>query len=154
METGDHEFRRQGESAVTRIANQQGLSTIETLVAMTLFAIAAAALAGAAISSTVQTARSKIATAAAGLVEDQIEQLRALDPAMKPWQLQPGTYNDPNNPLTAAGVASGKFYRSWSVTANTPSLGLARVRVTVRFDGPTAYQAEGVTYVCTTVTCS
>lgn len=154
MEIGHHELCGAGKGAVKRLSDHKGASTIETLVALGLFAIVGAGLATAGITSTLQTARSKIATAAAALVEDQVEQLRALDSATKPWQLQPGTYNDPNNPITAAGIANGKCYRSWSVTANTPSLGLARVQVTVRFDGPLAYRAEGVTYVCTTVTCS
>mgnify|MGYP005837447953 CR=1 FL=1 len=133
---------------------QAGISTMENLVAVALFGIAAAGLGAMAIGTTAQTTRSKIATAAAALVEEQVERLRALDPATKPWQLQPGTYNDPANPLTASGVNGGKFLRSWSVAANTPTSGLARVVVTVTFQGPASYTATGVTYVCTTATCS
>jgi len=136
------------------LASQKGISSIEVVVALGLFAITAAGLAATTMSMTQQSTRIKIATAATALVEELVEQLRALDPATKPWQLQPGVYNDPNNPLTAAGVTGGQFVRSWTVTANTPALGIARVEVQVQFTGPARFTALGVTYLCTTATCS
>lgn len=92
------------------LGSQKGISSIEVVVALGLFAITAAGLAATTMSVTRQSTRIKIATAASALVEELVEQLRALDPATKPWQLQPGTYNDPNNPLTAAGVSGGSLY--------------------------------------------
>lgn len=138
----------------SKIKNARGISTLEALVALSLFAITAAGLAATTITVTQQTTRSKIATAGNALVEDLIEQLRALDPATKPWQLQGGTYNDPQNPITAAGVSGGKFVRAWTVTPNTPGLGLSRVEVRVQFSGPAQFTALGVTHLCTTATCS
>ncbi|MCX8071789.1 MAG: type II secretion system GspH family protein [Candidatus Binatia bacterium] len=139
---------------MNKLRSAAGISTLEVVVALALFAITAAGLAATTINVTNQTARSKIATAANALVEDLMEQLRALDPATKPWQLQAGTYNDPNNPITAGGVSGGKFMRSWTVTPDTPGLGLARVEVRVVFSGPANFTALGVTYLCTTATCS
>ncbi|GBD24711.1 hypothetical protein HRbin30_00024 [bacterium HR30] len=139
---------------MTMLKNSRGISTMEVLVALSLFAITAAGLAATTMTVTRQTTRSKLATAANGLVEDLVEQLRALDPATKPWQLQGGTYNDPNNPITASGISGGKFVRSWTVTPNTPALGLSRVEVRVDFSGPARFTATGVTYLCTTATCS
>ncbi len=139
---------------MTMLKNSRGISTMEVLVALSLFAITAAGLAATTVTVTRQTTRSKLATAANGLVEDLVEQLRALDPATKPWQLQGGTYNDPNNPITASGISGGKFVRSWTVTPNTPALGLSRVEVRVDFSGPARFSARGVTYLCTTATCS
>ncbi len=139
---------------MTRLKTTHGISTMEVMVALALFAITAAGLAATTIAVTQQATRSKLATAATGLVEDLVEQLRALDPATKPWQLQGGTYNDPNNPITATGVSGGQFLRSWTVTPNTPALGLSRVEVRVDFSGPAGFRAFGVTYLCTTATCS
>ncbi|GIW45055.1 MAG: hypothetical protein KatS3mg077_2337 [Candidatus Binatia bacterium] len=68
-----------------QIGNARGISTLEVLVALALFAITAAGLAATTIAVTQQTARSKVATAANTLVEELVEQLRGLDPAAKPW---------------------------------------------------------------------
>lgn len=154
MEARDDVFLGEGTGPIKPRFSQSGISTMEGLVAVALFGITAAGLGALTIATTLHSARSKIATAAAALVEKQVEFFRALDPATKPWQLQPGTYADPANPLTAAGVNGGQFVRTWTVTGSTPNLGLSRIEVTVTFQGPASYTATGVTYACTTATCS
>ena len=134
--------------------SNRGSSLIEALVALTLFAIAAAGLAATSIGSTRSNAVSKTASAAASLVQDKIEQLRSLDPATNPADLTSGTHQDPLNPITATGTAGGTYSRQWTVAANTPATGLSRVVVTVSWNSPVPRTVTGVTLVCATRECS
>ena len=136
------------------LCTERGVSLVEVLTALTLFAIVAAGLTVTTVSTTHSNTVSKTTAAASALVNDEIEQLRALDPATNPAALTAGTHSDPSNPLTGSGAANGSFTRTWTVTANTPGHGLSEVAVSVSWNGPTPGTITGVTYVCSTATCS
>ncbi len=136
-----------------RLTNQTGLSLIEVLASVTLFAIVAAAMGVQTISTIQANSSSRNITAAASLIHDKMEQLRALDPAASPAALQPGTYHD-SDPLTETGQTGGIFTRSWTITGNTPRRGIAEVVVTVDWKDPIPRTLRSTTYVCRTATCS
>jgi type II secretory pathway pseudopilin PulG len=123
------------------------------LAALTVFAVVAAGAATATISTTRGNAASRYATAAAALIHDKMEQLRALDPALNPADLTTGAHNDPLNPISDVGAAGGIYTRSWTVTRNSPRKGIADVRVTVSWNAPATRTLTSATYVCLTPTC-
>jgi len=136
-----------------QIGTQRGLSVLEVMVAITLFLVIAAGLASTTVGSIRANATSRDLTAAAALVHDKMEQFRALDPAANPADLAAGSHNDPLNPVNALGQAGGIFNRSWAVVANSPTLGVSQVTVTVTWRDPAPRTLVGVTYVCRTTTC-
>lgn len=139
---------------MNQLRSNSGLSMIEVMFGISLFAVIAAGLASTTISTVKANATSKEIATAAALVHDKIEQFRALDPAAAPADLTAGQHNDPQNPLTPLGDAGGIFQRAWVVTPNTPTLMVSRVVVTVSWNGPAPYSLSGVTYVCQSRTCS
>jgi type II secretory pathway pseudopilin PulG len=139
---------------MTRAGSNCGAGLVEVLVALALFSIVAAGLATTTIGSTRRNERSKAIAAAAALVHDKIEHLRALDPEKDPPDLAAGDHADPGNPMTATGTPGGIFTRSWSVQRDTPARGLARVVVRASATGPVPYTVLGVTYLCTSPTCT
>jgi prepilin-type N-terminal cleavage/methylation domain-containing protein len=130
-----------------------GLSMIEVLAGLSIFAVVSAGLAATTISTIHSNTTSRDLTAASTLIHDKIEQFRAMDPAANPADLTAGEHDDPANPITALGAAGGTFERYWVVTANTPKIGVSRVVVSVTFNGSAPYTMTGVTYVCRTSTC-
>ncbi len=130
----------------------QGFSVVEVMASLTLFAIVAAALATTSMSTIRYNARSRDSSAAAALVQDRIEGFRALDPGAP--DLTPGSHQDRYSTMNALGQSGGKFSRSWTVTADSPRRGLAKVVVTVRWQDSGERSMTGVTYVCRTSTCS
>lgn len=139
---------------MTRTRNENGMGLIDVLAGITLFSVVAAGLAATTVTTIRANSTSNTVTAAAALVHDKIEQFRALDPAANPPDLTPGYHADPNNPLTALGDTGGKFVRSWVVMADTPTLAVSEVVVTVAWEVPTPSSLTGATYVCQTDTCS
>jgi len=119
-----------------------------------LFATIAAALTGTTIGSIRANRTSKQTAAAATLIYDKVEQLRSLASPGAAADLLAGAHADVNNPLTPRGVAGGTFTRSWMVTRNRPKVGMAEVVITVGWTDTTAHSIGGVTYVCTSDTCS
>ncbi len=139
---------------MTRFRGDAGLSMIEVMIGISLFALIAAGLASTTVAAIRANNTSKQITAAAALVQNKLEQLRSLDPAAAPADLTPGTHTDPGNPLTPLGGGGGSFTRTWQVTSNTPVLKVSRVAVTVSWTVPVASSVTGVTYVCETRTCN
>ncbi len=139
---------------MTRLRTERGTSLIDALVAMTVFAIVAAGGAAGTIATVRSNAASRHVTAAAALIHDKIEQLRALDPTANPADLKAGTHTDPLNPITELGQQGGIFSRSWSVTTNAPRTGLARVTITVSWNDPKSRTQTSATYLCLSATCS
>lgn len=139
---------------MTRLASQRGISLLEVMLAMVLFAIIAGGLAGATVSSVKSNGTSRQVAVATALINDRFEQLRALDPTTNPAALRAGTHADPANPMTALGQPGGMFTRTWTVTRNRPRPGLAEVAVQVSW-GPAAVQStRAVGFVCISATCS
>jgi Tfp pilus assembly protein PilV len=136
-----------------RLRRHDGISMLEVLAGLSIFAVVSAGLAATTISTIKANSASRDLTAASALIHDKIEQFRALDAAANPADLTPGEHQDPANPLTPLGSAGGSFDRSWFVTANSPKIGASQVVVTVTLRSPTPYTMTGVTYVCRTGTC-
>jgi prepilin-type N-terminal cleavage/methylation domain-containing protein len=138
-----------------RYQTETGLTLIEVLTGLSIFAVIAAGLA----SSTVATLRanqlSKETTAAASLVQDAIERFRSIDPAANSELLTAGAHVDVNNPLTEMGLAGGYFTRVWVVTTNLPRTGMKTVRVYVSWNSHgDQHTVNGVAYLCATSTCA
>lgn len=139
---------------MTRLSRRHGFSTIEALVALSLFTIAAAGLAGTSINAARGTASSRLFTAASALVQDKIEALRALDASANPGDLNSGTHSDSANPLTELGQPGGLFTRVWTVSPGVPVAGVSRVVVTVSWQFKSTFVVTGVTYLCASPTCT
>lgn len=139
---------------MTRQASQSGITLVEVLAAVSIFAIIAAGAAVGTVATIRGAATSRGVTAAAALIQDEIEQLRALDPAANPAELKPGEHSDANNPLTELGARGGIFRRSWTVTVDSPRRGLSEVVVTVAWTDGAPRTLRSATYVCRSATCS
>jgi len=139
---------------MTRLHCEGGLSLLEVLAALTVFAIVAAGAAAGTIATIRGNSASRCATVAAALIQDKIEQLRSLDPSTNPGDLTAGTHNDTRNPMTELGQAGGMFNRSWTIVTNSPRLGLAEAKVTVTWKDPQARSLSSATYLCLSATCS
>lgn len=138
-----------------RYQTETGLTLIEVLTGLSIFAVIAAGLA----SSTVATLRanqmSKETTAAAALVHDSIEHFRSIDPTTNSPLLTSGAHVDANNPLTALGGAGGYYTRVWVVSTNLPRTGMKTVRVYVSWNSHgDQHTVTGVAYLCATSTCA
>ena len=149
---------------MNRFRSQAGVSMLEVLASLALFAVVASGLTTMTVSNIKLNSNSKTIAAATALVQIRIEQIRAIVPVINtvPADLTVGTHNDPNNPLTALGAANGTFTRSWSVTTVPQYLngsvvgvrpGIVQVAVTVSWSKPAAGTLTSVTYACTTPDC-
>jgi hypothetical protein len=136
------------------LAREAGLSTVEILAGITIFALVSAGSMVLSIGSMKATTTSRQATAAATLIYDKVDQLRALDPAASPADLAAGSHSDPLNPLTENGQTGGRFSRSWSVTEDSPEIGLSEVVITVQWEDYGPRSMRGTTYVCRRAACS
>ena len=134
--------------------NQQGISLLEVLASVTLFALIASALMASTVGSVKSNSVSRNIAAASTLIYDEIERFRALDVGVPQADLTPGYHADPLNPMNPLGQAGGMFTRTWTVTSNTPKIGVSQVVVTVAWNNPESRSVSGVTYVCSTPTCS
>lgn len=139
---------------MTRLRATSGMSIVEVLAAVAVFAIVAAGAAAGTISTIRGTHASWSTSIAAALIHDKLEQLRALDPAANPPDLQAGSHADANNPLTDLGAAGGSYTRTWQVFPNSPRRGLLEVRVTITWNDGVARTLRGATYFCRQPTCA
>lgn len=102
-----------------RLASQRGLSLIETLVALGLFAVTAATMGNYLVSQLRLSSRNYLYTQAYALAEVQLESTRALH------------YNDmvPNSSTTNVGGTS--FTVQTQIQNDTPADGLKQITVNV-----------------------
>jgi len=134
-------------------ARQRGFSLIEALAATTLLAVTMMALNMTSISLARGTKTADSYSAATALAQEQLENIRAMP--LGAAGHNPGNYASANNPLTADGLAGGKFTRTWTVSGkDTPAAGLKTVTVSVAWTDTTPHTMQLAGYVrCATVPC-
>jgi type II secretory pathway pseudopilin PulG len=108
---------------ISRANAERGSSFIELLAAVTIFAIVVLGLSPSLLSTRKVAGLGKNQSVAATLAEDKIEQIRTLSPG--------AVTSGSDGPLKPDGTSGGIFNRAWTVTGNTPMLGVSRVVVTV-----------------------
>ena len=112
-----------------------GFSLIEALVAASFFGVALLAFNQSTLVVTRATKGADSSAAATSLAQETLELMRSL-PLEHAWHT-PGTYNDPDNPITADGQAGGRFTRTWQVSnRDIPDFGLKTVIVTIAWNDP------------------
>ncbi len=142
-------------SSVFRTTNQErGFSLLEVLASTVIFAVVAMGATAGTITTIRGNTISRMNMAASSLIYDQVEKFRSLDPATNPDEFQTGTHDDPANPVDANGDTGGKFYRSWEVTRNTPTMRLAEIVLTVTWHDTGRRSISSTTYVCLAENCS
>jgi type II secretory pathway pseudopilin PulG len=136
-----------------RRRRQQGFSLIEALAAATLLAAAMMALNMTSISLARGTKTADSYSAATALATEQLEIIRAMPLGSAGHTT--GSYASPDNPLTADGLAGGRYTRTWVVSAkDTPSIGLKSVWVRVAWTDSDPHTMQLAGYVrCATVPC-
>jgi Tfp pilus assembly protein PilV len=149
---------------MNQLRSQAGISMLEVLSSLALFAVVASGLTTMTVSNIKLNSSSKTIAAATALMQNKIEQIRAIVPVVNtvPADLTNGTHNDPNNPMTALGEPNGTFTRTWTVTTVPQYLngsvvgarpGMVQVTVTVSWSTPVAGTLTAVTFACTTANC-
>jgi prepilin-type N-terminal cleavage/methylation domain-containing protein len=131
-----------------------GFTMIEVLVALALFGIVGGGLVANSVAAVRHNRVSHGLSAATALAQDQLEQLRALDPTTNPAALAAGTHADPDNPITALGGPWGTFTRQWTVTRDSPVAGASTVSVTVSWTDGVTRTVRLRAYVCQAAGCT
>jgi prepilin-type N-terminal cleavage/methylation domain-containing protein len=132
---------------------QAGFSLIEVVASLAIFGLIAAGLAANTIAVVRANRISNALSVATALAQDEVEQLRALDPAANPPALVAGTHTDPNNPLTATGATGGLYSREWVVTRDIPIPGLSTVLVSVSWADGEMRTLHMSALLCQSATC-
>jgi general secretion pathway protein I len=125
---------------MSRRRRQRGVSLIEVLAAMTLFALVASAVGALATSALLNTTINRHYTMAAMLAQGELEDLRSLDyPAVAS--------------RASVQTVEGQVYNiDTVVAANTPAANMSLVTVTVRWNGPEGTRNYAVDTIFTDVT--
>jgi type IV pilus assembly protein PilV len=125
------------ESIRKQISSDEGFSLLEVVVAMVILAVGLLAIGLAQVSAMHMSTRSKHVSQATFLVQEQIETFPAM-PATDPVFLTAGEFPDPGGPITldATGDDLTTFQRRYTITPNTPAVGLTTVTVTVDWNTP------------------
>ncbi len=134
------------------IGRAGGFTMVEVTATLGVFGIVAAGLVANTIAVVRSNRVSNALSVATTLAQDQIEQLRALDPSTNPPALRAGDHDDPNN-RTASGAPRGPFMRRWSVIRDSPAPGLSTVTVAVSWTDGATRTVRLTAYVCQTPTC-
>lgn len=143
---------RVGQREGRRIGSR-GMSLVEVCAAVAIFGIVTAGLTASTIGVIRTNSASRNTSVAAALIQQTVEQFRAVDPSTAPAELTAGTHDDPNNPIDGHGDPGGQFRRSWTVSRDIQP-GLAQVVVEISWNDPIARSMSAVTYVCQTDSCS
>ena len=121
---------------------ERGVSLLEMLTAMTLFALVASGIAALATQSMVRTGQNRHATAAALLAQRELERIRAL----------------PYASVSASGGSSSAIVQGQNFTidsvvqSDTPALNMSQITTTVSWTGPEGAKSYAVRTIFTSVT--
>ena len=127
------------------IYNSNGFTLIEIVVALAFFAIGMLAIASIQVSATTGNARSRFATEAATLAQDQVERLMLLD--YDPSAPAP-EFDAANNGSRAYGDQTGRYLVDWTVSApDTPVNNSVSVMVSVNWTEGGKARAYRVNFV-------
>jgi Tfp pilus assembly protein PilV len=113
--------------------NQKGASVVEIMVALVIFGIGVVAAVRMLPQSSASTTHSRNRTIAVNMAQEKIEEL--MSDGYKDADLTAGNHDDLGNPL------NNHFNRSWSITDDTPVLGMKAISVTVTFPASSADSA-------------
>jgi prepilin-type N-terminal cleavage/methylation domain-containing protein len=127
------------------INKNNGFTLIEIVVALTIFAIGILAVASIQVSATTGNARSRFATEAATLAQDQVERLMLLD--YDPSAPAP-EFNGANNGSRAYGDQTGRYVVDWTVSApDTPVNNSVSITVSVNWTESGKARAYRVNFI-------
>ena len=119
---------------------QRGISLLEVLAAMTLFAIVASGTGALATQSIRRTAQNRHATAAVLLAQQELERLRGLPYA----NITPG--------VSSAAMGGQTFTVTTAVQADTPAANMSLITVRVSWTGAEGARSYAVQTIYTAVT--
>jgi len=122
-----------------RHRSQAGISLLEVLVAMTLFALVASGVAAMTANSLRATANDRASTAAQMIAQDEIEQVRALE------------YADIAPSSRSVAMAGTTYSVDRLVTDNDPADGMKTITVQVQWVGPLGARSYEVQTIFTAV---
>ena len=123
-----------------RRRRQRGISLMEVLAAMSLFAVVASGVGALATGSLRYTTLNRHGTAAAMLAQQQLEDLRSLDYA----SILPGS--------KSATVAGQLYTIGTGVLADNPAAGMKKITVSVSWTGPEGNKSYAIQTIFTAVT--
>ena len=126
---------------------------MEAVAAASLLAVAMMALNMTSISLMRGTKTADSYSAATALATEELEIVRAMPVGSAGHA--PGNYASADNPLTADGLAGGRYTRTWTISANnTPANGLRTVTVRVAWTDSEPHALQLVGYVrCQNLPC-
>jgi prepilin-type N-terminal cleavage/methylation domain-containing protein len=133
---------------------ERGFSTIEVMVSIAISGVVLLGMTANTIAVSRAQSVSRNAAAATALAQQQLESLRNLP--LDADGVDPGSYVDAGNPMTADGEPNGKFERTWVVSdVDSPAMGLKTITVTVAWTDYESHQTSVSAYVrCSTVPCT
>ena len=127
------------------INKSSGFTLIEIVVALAIFSIGILAIASIQVSATTGNARSRFATEAATLAQDQVERLMLLD--YDPFAPAP-EFDAANNGSRAYGDSTGRYVVDWTVSApDTPVNNSVSITVSVNWNESGKARAYRVNFV-------
>lgn len=119
--------------------NQRGITLVETVVALGLFALTAATMSRFLVTQIRHASNNHLQTRAYALAEDQLEGTRAL------------RFNDMQPSTKQVLVGQVRYTVATTVQTNTPASGLKTIKVNVSWADPTGPKAIDVSTIYTEV---
>lgn len=121
------------------VRNQRGISLIETIVALSLFAVSAATMSQFLVSQIRHASNNNLHTKAYSLAEDQLETIRSQ------------RFNDMASSSKQVSVGAVKYTIATTVTNNTPANGLKSIDVDVNWTDNTGPKNVSLSTIYTEV---
>ena len=118
---------------------QRGVSLMEVLAAMVLFALVASAVGALATQSMVHTVRNRHSTNASLIAQEELERLRGLD------------YVNLASSSSTVIMGGQTFNVSSTVTGNSPAANMSAITVTVTWTGPEGARSYAVQTIYTSI---